>query len=1370
MREARRGRAPLVHEATHVKQAVEGRLPSKTTDGLETSAPSDPHEQEAYEAGREGRALLANRSAWGLDRFQEIDSAGTAILDHLGQALPDARAFTEVSGEDAPVSREIKGDFKWPQLPLPGGLTGVSISQSGQVEPKSKRFDLFPTQKIAIPPGVPAVVLGVPVYLEFSLGGKFETKGMVDTNSSADVEGGSLGGDLTVDGGLELRLGKADLASVGGGAHLKGVLGAKIIATDKGIEIEGGKFALKGAIQASIKAGPRDIFEAKIIFMEEEILSFSALKYTPEKGLEFGTFEWGPPIQKLNEFSSDIGDNLDEIISQCTENVVLLLNAASDVIDALACMGITFGAELTNEAAPHLLDSIFTYYVMEGAYRYSAPTVPSGADDPQKTKAQIKACLDALGDVVYFKRPSFTGKVLNEYLAVYEYTESMKKSVGSFGFDIGAYPELLRAIQRNADELNALPVLDLYWELDRAGAITFSRDPNDYADDHAGVHMDRILAFQDQINASAAECAAEEPVQKKQIPGATDPHNAGAIAKEGVASASATLPYLQQIQAAFGRHRLKTVRAAVGGQAGKAAQSIGAKAYTMGEKVAFTNAGATLHTAAHEAAHVIQQRSGQVPTGMGRAGDAFEQHADAVADRVVAGQSAEDLLDAFSTSSEPGATASGPLQREADADGSGEWAVRGADAEDYATWASFQAVSESAELLGLTNAARHMRHYLGNTGADLYIDVDLMLRDLPELQKKFTLFEHLAYLRAIQELDQLDASVAHIMELDGWEDKSSDVYAEKEVSPDWYFATGGFTHWWQATIQYTPDAEQDPGNPGGQLELWVRMLYYDRYNWDKGKSVTLPVVGEVTDESLGELHKSGLAQEYDMYGTSTDAYFLRRYDTWRDTIEADENNHRPDADPSAGGRSDTSRKSGRESYQAKATGAASTRSTDARAGLSQASTGLPHQKTIQDAFGGHDLGGVKSQVGGRAGQAAADLGAKAYASGDSVAFQSGGADLHTAAHEAAHIIQQRSGQVPSGMGSPGDAFERHADAVADRVVAGESAAGLLDQFSGGSGGSGASVQLQGEPSAYNSEYHNIEEDSETSLTQGETTTTVEYGAGDTKETDPEKREALYKEALQADHDYWKEEVDRIESELETQKAEKQALELTIAQASGQDEEAAVKAAEVTAAVGVLEGQLAKAKEVAELRTKQVQQVESGELKASELTRDPRDPGIPFLGDRRLVYTTKTSWSLSAAVSESKTVENGTQTTTSKAEATWDKELSGTYTAGSSTTEGDTTLSQIAQVPSRSRTTESPSLDPRQQPRRPATIRSPPRSPMRSIPNRSLWACNRLPKTRQRTKKQATSPQPASATEPMLQSRLRSRATLTIPATSSMPRS
>ena len=124
-------------------------------------------------------------------------------------------------------------------------------------------------------------------------------------------------------------------------------------------------------------------------------------------------------------------------------------------------------------------------------------------------------------------------------------------------------------------------------------------------------------------------------------------------------------------------------------------------------------------------------------------------------------------------------------------------------------------------------------------------------------------------------------------------------------------------------------------------------------------------------------------------------------------------------------------------------------------GVSAPATALPHADQIRASFGGHDVSGVKAHVGGGAADACATMGATAYASGDHVAF-AGQPDLHTAAHEAAHVVQQARGvNLYGGVGQVDDAYERHADAVADAVVDGRSAAPLLDGGPAGGGGAGA---------------------------------------------------------------------------------------------------------------------------------------------------------------------------------------------------------------------------------------------------------------------------------------------------------------------------
>jgi len=128
------------------------------------------------------------------------------------------------------------------------------------------------------------------------------------------------------------------------------------------------------------------------------------------------------------------------------------------------------------------------------------------------------------------------------------------------------------------------------------------------------------------------------------------------VAAAGVQGGGSQLPHASEIQAAFGHHDVGSIDSHVGGAAGAANRAMGAEAYATGNQVAFESA-PDLHTAAHEAAHVVQQRAGNSPSGgVSTPGDSLEHNADAAADAVTSGRSAEGLLDSVAS---PGATGGG---------------------------------------------------------------------------------------------------------------------------------------------------------------------------------------------------------------------------------------------------------------------------------------------------------------------------------------------------------------------------------------------------------------------------------------------------------------------------------------------------------------------------------------------------------------------------------------------------------------------------------------------------------------------------------------------------------------------------------------
>lgn len=195
----------------------------------------------------------------------------------------------------------------------------------------------------------------------------------------------------------------------------------------------------------------------------------------------------------------------------------------------------------------------------------------------------------------------------------------------------------------------ATPVDPSKQEPEAPGLVTSPRDPSQpLRDPMAYVRHERQAAAA-QINRSLdgwRKAAGGAPVQRMaRSEGAAAPGEVHEAAEAGTRGPGGPLPHLDKIQQSFGAHDVSGIQAHVGGEAAAASQQMGAQAFASGNHVAFAQSSPDLHTAAHEAAHVVQQRGGvQLKSNVGEVGDAHERNADAVADAVVQGKSAEPLL------------------------------------------------------------------------------------------------------------------------------------------------------------------------------------------------------------------------------------------------------------------------------------------------------------------------------------------------------------------------------------------------------------------------------------------------------------------------------------------------------------------------------------------------------------------------------------------------------------------------------------------------------------------------------------------------------------------------------------------------------
>src|SRR6476469_87885 len=77
-------------------------------------------------------------------------------------------------------------------------------------------------------------------------------------------------------------------------------------------------------------------------------------------------------------------------------------------------------------------------------------------------------------------------------------------------------------------------------------------------------------------------------------------------------------------------------------------------------------------------------------------------------------------------------------------------------------------------------------------------------------------------------------------------------------------------------------------------------------------------------------------------------------------------------------------------------------------------TSLPYRDAIERSFGrGHDRSNIRCEIGGPAALKNALLGSSAFTRGEQICF-GGQPTLDEAAHEAAHVVQQRQGVILQG--------------------------------------------------------------------------------------------------------------------------------------------------------------------------------------------------------------------------------------------------------------------------------------------------------------------------------------------------------------------
>lgn len=164
------------------------------------------------------------------------------------------------------------------------------------------------------------------------------------------------------------------------------------------------------------------------------------------------------------------------------------------------------------------------------------------------------------------------------------------------------------------------------------------------------------------------------------------------------------------------------------------------------------------------------------------------------------------------------------------------------------------------DLIGNTEASRNLAHYLGGTGTTLRLDID----------------------RAMSDDSSFRSAVASDISnhQEQWKKEALDAFKKSGGAPvsipvetkavggtfedrNWYLGVGSHMRNVSGNVSVVPDAHGQP-----KITMDYQVNVWDRYNWDAGKETPIGPV-TVKDADMARLHTVGLAQEFDMHGTSS---------------------------------------------------------------------------------------------------------------------------------------------------------------------------------------------------------------------------------------------------------------------------------------------------------------------------------------------------------------------------------------------------------------------------------------------------------------------------------------------------------------------
>ena len=194
--------------------------------------------------------------------------------------------------------------------------------------------------------------------------------------------------------------------------------------------------------------------------------------------------------------------------------------------------------------------------------------------------------------------------------------------------------------------------------------------------------------------------------------------------------------------------------------------------------------------------------------------------------------------------------------------GAGPWDSKPIEASYVALKQGIIEILPASMIIIGPDAAENMRHYFDTTGNAQTINLEKMVREVPSATKRYTR-EVGQMQKYVETLPPGTHPIKSRMAENG--------YNTKAENQNWYYAIGGYSSWGLGNAVVSGDAIHRT------FLVDFEYKFYDRYNWDGGKSVTIHGI-TVTDAFMGEFHRQGLAREYDCYGSFKRSFSWKKGD------------------------------------------------------------------------------------------------------------------------------------------------------------------------------------------------------------------------------------------------------------------------------------------------------------------------------------------------------------------------------------------------------------------------------------------------------------------------------------------------------------